>query len=246
MPDYRNYWPSLREWVQYGSLGLLGAVTLAGLFYRSVAALCLLLPVGLCLPLALRGTLAAGRRRQLASQFRDGALAVASALSVGYSAENAWAEAAEEMAVVYGEEGMITQEFRGICRKLALNQNAEEAVEDLARRSGVPEIEQFAQVYGAAKRSSGDLAPILRDTAAILSKRIRLQEEISSLVAAKRLEFAIMSLMPAGILVYINLGSPGFTDPLYQSLAGRVVMTACLGLYALAVWLGLKILSVEV
>ncbi len=198
------------------------------------------------LPLAMRPDLAARRRRRLAGQFRDGAEAVASALNVGYSIENAWEEAAGEMEVVYGEEGMITREFRGICQKLSVSQTSEEAVRDLARRSGLEEVRQFAQVFSAARRSSGELAPILKDTAGILSKKIQLQDEIDTMVSAKKMEFGIMCLMPAGILAYMNLGSPGFMDPLYAGAAGRLIMTACLAVYLLSVWWGMRILSVEV
>ena len=171
---------------------------------------------------------------------------MASALHAGYAIENAWREAAAEMAVVYGEQGEITRVFRGISRKLAMGQTTEEAVRNLAERSGIPEVRQFAEVFGAAKRTSGNLAPILSETADLLAKKLRLREEIRTMVTAKKLEQNIMNLMPLLILVYINLGNPGFTDPLYETLAGRLIMTLCLGVYGFAVWLGQKILAVEV
>lgn len=203
-------------------------------------------PLALLLPVRMRKTLAEKRRERLASQFRDGIISVASALTAGYAIENAWQEAAGEMAMVYGEEGEVTREFRGICRKLATNSTSEDAVKDLAERSGIAEIRQFAEVFAAAKRTSGNLAPILRDTADLLGKKLKLKEEIRTMVAAKRMEQSIMNLMPAMILIYMNVGSPGFTDPLYEGIVGRIFMTACLALYGFAVWLGGRILKVEV
>ena len=226
---------------------MLTAGLVASLFYRSVIAFLLLAPAGaVFLPLRMRAVLAARRREALSRQFRDGILAVASALNAGYAIENAWREAAAEMAVIYGEQGEITREFRGISRKLAMSQTTEDAVRNLAERSGIPEIRQFAEVFAAAKRTSGNLAPILSETADLLSRKLRLREEIRTMVTAKRLEQNIMNGMPLMILLYINLGNPGFTDPLYRTLAGRLIMTLCLAVYGFAVWLGQRILAVEV
>ena len=200
----------------------------------------------LALPLRMRKTKAFRRKEALAKQFRDGILAVASAVNAGYAIENAWQEAALEMEQIYGANGEITREFRAISRKLSMSQTSEEAVLNLAERSGIPEVRQFAEVFAVAKRTSGNLAPILSDTAQLLAGKLRLREEIRTLSAAKGLEQHIMDVMPVLILTYVNLGSPGFTDPLYETFAGRCIMTVCLGVYLFAVLLGQKILRVEV
>ncbi len=190
--------------------------------------------------------LAQTRRDKLALQFRDGILSVAAALSAGYAIDNAWWEAAREMAVIYGEDGEITREFTMIRRKIRRNMTSEEAVESLAERSGIPEIRQFSDVYAAARRTSGNLGPILKDTAELLNRKLQVREEIRTQAAAKRMEQRIMTVMPAAILLYVNLGNPGFTDPLYQGLAGRLIMTICLAVYAAAIRMGERILAVEV
>ena len=219
---------------------------MAWLFYRSERVILLFLPAVLLVPLTMKKRLAVRKREQLASQFKDGVLSAAAAISAGYSVENAWKEAAGEMESLYGADSVIAQELHTLCRKLSSGQTSERAVQDLADRSGVPEIEQFAEVFAAARRSSGNLGLILRDTAESISRRIRVQEEIRTLVAAKRLEQNIMCLMPALMLLYINLGSPGYTDPLYQGAGGRMIMTLCLIVYGAAIYLGHRILRIEV
>ena len=226
--------------------GLILVYAAGRLFYRSNMAAAVLSPL-LILLIRYAGRLKGEKRRQrLTAQFRDGALSVSAAMTSGYSVENAFRAAAEEMRLLYGEDGIITKEFRMICRKIELNETAEDAVRDLAFRSGCREIQQFADVFAAAKRSSGQIAPVLKDTADWISRRIAVQEEIRTLIAAKRLEQRIMCVMPAGILVYINLGDPGFTDPLYMTAAGRIIMTVCLAVYAAAFCLGERIMRTEV
>lgn len=221
-------------------------LVIAGLFYRSAWMAVVFLPLVWYVPHRMRRTEGERARARLASQFRDGALAVAAALGAGYSVENAWREAAAEMGRIYGDDGEITREFEMICRKISVGETSEEAAEDLARRSGVAEIRQFAEVFSAAKRTSGQLAPILRDTAEILARRQETAEEIRTMSASRQFEFRIMCLMPMAILLYVSLGNPGFMDPLYVTAAGRIIMTGGLAVYAAAVRLGEKILRIEI
>ena len=66
-----------------------------------------------------------------------------------------------------------------------------------------------------------------------------------TLTTAKQLEETIMSLIPAGIILYLNFAFDGFLDVLYTSVAGRVIMTACLLVYAAAVVLGWSMVRAE-
>lgn len=244
--DYRSYWLAPKEWAEYGALGILAAALVAWLFYRNLWAFLILSPLAVVVPLGMREPLRKARQEELARQFRDGALALSSFLSCGYSVENAFRHGTHEMETIHGEDGLITGEFRRICREMELNMTVEEGVCDLAERSGLAEIRQFAEVFVSAKRSSGDLNTVLKDTAELLAKKIDLRQEIGTMVAAKKLEQNIMCLMPAGILVYINVTNPGYTDPLYGNAGGRVIMTICLAVYLLAIVWGQKILQIRV
>ena len=183
------------------------------------------------------------RRRQLAVQFREGLTALCGALSAGYSVENAMAEAARELRSVYGPQGLMVRELELLGRKLRMNCPVEKAFEELAERSGLEDVRQLADVFSIAKRSGGDLVRILGKTAGTLRLRAQLQEEILTLMAGKRLEQRIMSVMPAAVLLYVNIGNPGFTDPLYQGIGGRGIMSVCLAFYGLAVAWGRRIVE---
>ena len=55
-----------------------------------------------------------------------------------------------------------------------------------------------------------------------------------------------MSLMPAGIIVYLQMTSPGFLSVLYGNPFGIAAMSICLAIYAAAYWMGRKIVDIEV
>ena len=65
------------------------------------------------------------------------------------------------------------------------------------------------------------------------------------MTAEKRFEQKIMNLMPFFIVFYVDVTSPGFFEPMYRTAAGRVVMTACLGMYLAACVISQRILQIE-
>ena len=56
---------------------------------------------------------------------------------------------------------------------------------------------------------------IIQTSARMLGDKIDVRKEIETTLAAKKAEQMIMSLMPAGIILYLKLTSPGFLSVLY-------------------------------
>lgn len=73
-----------------------------------------------------------------------------------------------------------------------------------------------------------------------------MKREIDTMLAAKKYEFQIMSIVPYGIIGYMSLSFPEFMNELYGNMAGIGVMTLCLGIYAGAYYLGIRILRIDV
>lgn len=219
-------------------MGLGLALVIDYIFYRSIIFLCILAPLAMIVPLWMKKQLCRKRKDALAAQFKDGILALSSALQTGYSAENAWREAWQEMICIYGADAYISKEFGDMVKAISVNETPEQLLEEFAARSGISEIQSFAQVFRLAKRSSGDLVTIIDSTSRTLSEKLRVREEIVTLTTAKQLEQTIMSFFPAGIILYLSVAFDGFLDVLYEGLFGRVVMTICLLIYVGAVLLG--------
>ena len=90
------------------------------------------------------------------------------------------------------------------------------------------------------------MAEIMTRAAQIISDKIDVEREIASAVAAKSFEQKIMAVTPALFILYMQLSSPGFLTVLYTSAFGAILMTVCLVVYIAAVWLGRRIVSIEV
>lgn len=246
MMDYGVYRFSKREWAENLLLYLLVAGGIAWLFYRSFAAF----GVGLLFAgrfFRMRQEECCRRRkRKLEGQFLNAVRVVVSSLRAGYSVENAFSDASEELGKIYEEEEMIVQEFRFISGQLQMNRNLEELLNDLADRSDAEDIRSFAEVFSAAKRTGGNLIAIMEHTVWSISQKEETRREIETALSAKKLEQNIMSLVPAGILFYVQLVSPGFLDGMYHNAAGILIMSLCLAVYAAAYFWGRKIVEIEV
>ena len=111
---------------------------------------------------------------------------------------------------------------------------------------GVLYLSFFVHNRSTAKRTGGDMNRIIQTSARMLGDKIDVRKEIETTLAAKKAEQMIMSLMPAGIILYLKLTSPGFLSVLYGNLFGMCAMTLCLGIYVLSYWLGRRIVDIEV
>lgn len=227
-----------------GGVGI--TVFLAYIFYRSLFAVIFLCPlIPFCVK-AQKKRLCRRQRETLKLQFKDALQAVSAALQAGYSMENAIVEALHDMENMYGERGLITSELAVIVKGIRNNRTAEELFLQLAQRSGLEDIRDFAEVFAIAKRGGGDLASVIRVCSVTIGDKIETTKEIGTLIAAKKLEGRIMDIIPCFILLYMDWSSPGFFDVLYQTLLGRVIMTICLAVYLGAILLSEKIMSIEV
>lgn len=179
-------------------------------------------------------------------QFKDAILSLASCLNAGYSVENGFEEALRETDRVYGKESMISSEIRLLLHKVRLNRTIGEALENFAARSGLDDVKSFANVFLAARESGGELMKIIARTAEIIGEKIRVQNDILTATASRRLEQKVMSAIPILIVFYMEITSPGFFQILYTTVIGRIIMTVCLGVYLFSCISAKRILEIEV
>ena len=101
-------------------------------------------------------------------------------------------------------------------------------------RSGLEDIHSLAEVFSIAKRSGGNLINILKYTETLFIQKETIKNEIQTMITGKKLEILIMSMIPAGMISYLSISSPGFLEPLYHNFIGVMIMTGCLILNIIA------------
>ncbi len=215
-------------------------------FYRSVWTMPFLTPICYLYQREASKDRMQRQRKETAMQFKDAILAVSANQKAGYSVENSFRQAYEDMVLLYGKESIICREFYAIISGLGNNMVLEAMMYDFGRRSGIDEIKEFAQVFAAAKRSGGNLTEVIGRSASVIEDKAETESEIQVLISARKLEQKIMNVVPFGILLYISITSKGFFDVLYHNPIGIILMTACLAVYIGAVILSRKIVNIEV
>lgn len=241
--DYSKYRWSTGSFLITCLKGTTIVALLSYFFYRSFWAL---------FPLALIGRLYFVREKdrrirqakeELLMQFKECICSVQASMKAGYAVENSFVESRKDMAMLYGENSSIYQELERIRRGLVLNISLEEQLVDFAKRSGLEEIMQFADIFEVAKRSGGDMMQMMDASASLIDRKMEVRQEILTILHGKMLEQTVMKAMPFAILSYISFTYPGYFDVLYHNLWGVGIMTACLCLYLGAYMLNDKILN---
>lgn len=244
--DYQVYRLSAKEYMGLSAIGLGLCGLTAYVFYRSFFAFILLMPLGFLYPIYKKKDLKKKRLRQLTLQFKEAIQVLSSFLSAGYSLENGLFMSVRELEALYGKDAMITEEFERLAAGVRMNRPVEQLLAEFGERSGIQDVDHFAQVFGMARRSGGELVEIIRQSAGVIRDKIQVQEEIQTMTAARIFEQKIMNGIPFGMILYIDFTSPGFFDIMYGTWMGRLIMTLCLAFYMGAVMLSGKILDIEI
>ena len=244
--DYRYYRFTRTENIRCFLQGILFISALGYLFYHTVFAVLLLSPLVMVFRRKKREQRMEERKWKINQEFKDGIISLSAALSSGYSAENAFEEAWKDLKLLYKEDALIMREFSYIINQIRMNITVEKALNEFAERTGVEDILNFAEIFSTAKRSGGDLIKVIRSTANAISDKVEVKREIITMVTAKKYEADIMKIIPLGIIFYLQFFSPGFLDPLYHNILGRMVMSILLVAYLCAYYLADKIVAIEV
>jgi len=231
VPDYDSYVYSRTELIKYLVIVIILISVLSILCYDNILFAILLSPY---IPYYLhvkRKKLMEEQRWTLNIQFCEGINCVSSALESGYSIENAISEAYSDMKLTYAEDALIMREFRNIIHMLDNNLTVEEAFIGLADRSGLEDIKSFADIFGTAKRTGGNIMAIIKSTADIIHTRVELKRELKTVIASKKYEADIMKLIPFAMLIYLRVFSPDMVSALYGNAFGACFMTVVLVVY---------------
>lgn len=185
-------------------------------------------------------------KQEFRLQFTEAIQAISASLQVGYSTENALKEAYVDLQLIYPKETRILKELRYMIRQMEMNITMEQIFREFAQRTQDAEVELFATVFALAKRTGGDMVEVIRNAVWQIGEKLEVKREIETMMAAKKMEFRIMSMVPFGMILYIKVSFPTFMEVLYGNVLGAIFMSVCLLLYAGAYEWGRRMMEVEV
>ncbi len=207
---------------------------LAFFFYRSmIAFLPMMFPAGLYIWWERRKN-DERKNRIFLQQFSECILSVNNSVRSGYAAENAFLESRKDMEMMFGSDAEIVQELALIRRGLSNHFPIEKLLHDMGQRTGLIEVKEFAEIFAIAKQSGGSLADVIGTTSRKITQQIAVEEEIDTILSAKKLEQKIMNLIPFFMVIYLEITTPGYFDMFFDNFSGVVMMTGFLLWYMTA------------
>lgn len=221
------------------------AVVISDLFYDSY----------LYTPLTciLTGMIAAGvisnrmhaNRMQAAAEFLALLEQMSAALYAGVSFENSYARAVHTLQE-QGGCGRLSGVFENGIAQLGLNVPLVHVFAELAKQTGLEDVELFYGAASIAHKNGGNLIHVIAQAAWHIREKQRTDQEIAALISAKKMEQTIMCGMPFAMLIYMKMTNPGYFDVLYHTLPGVLFMSVCLLVILIAYLLGRHFVDIRI
>ncbi len=247
IPDYRVYNMRADEFILTLILSMGACFMIGILFYENIFLSALLSLMGIFYVPKRKKELLRKRKEALLIQFKDALYFISVALSAGRSFESSVLDTHKAMKGIYDNENAdIIQELKIMKQRILMNESVESCFYDLAQRSEIEDIKSFADVIMISKRSGANLVEVIKNTSTTISEKVEIKQEISTLIAGKKFEQKVLSVMPFIMVFFLKSSSPTFLAPLMNTAFGHVVMTIALLMIVSGVLLGQKIMHIEV
>ncbi len=245
--DYDIYEMSTKEKIFYTVIAASIIFAIGYIFYRSYIFSFILTPLALFYPRFRTKELINKRKNELCMQFREGLYALSSSLSAGKSIEMSFRDALNDLSILYIDpETYIIKEFEYIIRKIDMNETIEQALQDFSQRSHLEDVNSFVDVFITIKRTGGNMVKIIKNTSDSIGEKIRIKQEIETMVAQKRLEQKILNFVPIALILFLSWSAPDYMSVVFNTNYGRFLMTISVLLLACSYFISRKIMDIEV
>ncbi len=245
--NYSIYKLSLKEKIFYIIAGATVIYIIGFVFYRSHIISSVLMPLAFFYPKIRAKELMKKRKNEFNLQFKDGLYSLSSSLSAGKSIELAFKDALIDLSIIYPDpDTYIIKEFEYIIRKLDMNETIEQALSDLSRRSHLEDISSFVDVFITTKRTGGNIVKVIKNTSEIISDKIRIKQEIDTMITQKKLEQKVLNFIPVFMILFLSWTAPDYMDMVFNTILGRIIMTITVMLLTVSYFISKKIMDIEV
>lgn len=224
---------------------VLGATVLPGLG-NPVAWLVAAL-IGFWLPRFWLGRRKSGRLKAFNSRLADTITLLANSLRSGSS----FLQGVE--LVVRESQPPISTEFERVIREINLGLPFDQALGNLGRRVRSDDLDLMITAINIQHQVGGNLAEILDSIAFTIRERVRIKGEIRTLTAQQRMSGYVVGGLPIAIMAILNVISPRFFEPMFQSPPSFVgfpmgMVLLALGAFSMAVGFALirRIVDIQV
>lgn len=245
--NYDEYKLSIKERIFFIIFAAIVIYVIGFIFYRSHILSSVLTSLALLYPRMRAKELMKKRKNEFNLQFKEGLYALSSSLSAGKSIEIAFQDALKDLAILYPDPNTyIIKEFEYIIRRIDMNETVEQALSDLSRRSHLEDVSSFVDVFITTKRTGGNIVNVIKNTSEVISDKVRIKQEIDTMVSQKKLEQKVLSFIPIFMILFLSWSAPDYMDMVFSTGLGRLLMTITVLILIVSYFISRKIMDIEV
>jgi tight adherence protein B len=186
-------------------------------------------------------------RSDMDVRVKDLLASLSSSFATGRHLTEALTEARGDLSLIYGDEDVILRELDKSLEPLTVGFESERIIMfDFAKRIGSADLRNFTDVYFTCLTTGGDLLTAVHRSSSQIMDKIEIRRGIDAIIAQKKYETIILAVLPVVIMGFLQLSSPEYMKPLYDTPAGIFVMTAALAIMGFSYVWGQRITNVEV
>jgi tight adherence protein B len=208
-----------------------GAAAVLGL--TPLAALPVGLLAGLWLPHFAIGFLANGRMKRFGNLLPEAIGLMVRSIKSGLPITEAFQIIGREVPDPVGGE------FRQLCDQLRIGQPVDQALLDMARRTGVPEVKFLVSTLAVQRETGGNLAETLENLDSILRRRRQMRLKVKALSSEARASAMIIGCLPFLMSAVISVADRGYLSVLFTHHIGNLFLaggTTSMSMGVLTMW----------
>jgi tight adherence protein B len=175
------------------------------------------------LPYFVLRMLRARRQKRFTAQFPDALDIIVRSLRAGHPVPIAISMVGREMPDPIGSEfGMVSDE-------ITYGADLETAMRNLYGRIGSDDLPLFVTAVAIQGSTGGNLGEILENLSAVIRQRFKMRRKIRALASEGRVSAMILSALPIGMFLIIQVISPEFYGSVWQEHLTKVLLFSAAG-----------------
>lgn len=179
------------------------------------------------------------RTKKFEEQFPGALTLIASSLGAGHTFLRSIQLMCEEA------EAPLAEEFARVVSETQLGDPLVDALERMAQRLDVRDVDWVVQAIRIQQTVGGKLADLLHTLADFIRAREEIRREIDVLTAEGKISAYVLGALPIFLGLFIQMTNPGYLDPMFRGW-GWVWMGGAMGSIVLGMVVILRMVKVDV
>lgn len=226
MTDLSIYKLNKKESIIFYACMTAAGLGISLLMYRNIFFSFLIIPLVGRIKAFTEEYLADRRRTRYMAEFKDFLFMASTAIGAGRSMKDAIGESVPSLANIHGASATLVKDLSTAHERMETGmENDVSVLMEMAEASGLEDVRDFVLIYSICKKSGASLINALNKAASVIMEKMSIEREIAELVRRKESEGMILLIMPILVILFLNMFAPDYIAPLYETLAGRLIMT---------------------